>query len=309
MTAIHKECDLRHRFLTDHSRNEKNTRLVLLLTVITMLAEIIAGYVYGSMALLADGWHMGTHAAAFMITLYAYRYARKYGHSPDYSFGTGKVGTLGGFASAVALAVVALLMLVESIMRLFNPQPVQFDSALCVAVIGLFVNLICAFLLGHDHHVHSHDDHHPEGHHDHNLSAAYMHVLADALTSLLAIVALGIGKFLNWSMLDTLMGFVGGFIIFRWALQLIRQTSPVLLDASIDGDYRAQIRRALEVDVSDTIVDMHIWKVSEHHFAAVVSMETDSHDKSPSHYKALLKDFLLLEHVTIEVNQRKPSHG
>ncbi|MFA0408215.1 CDF family Co(II)/Ni(II) efflux transporter DmeF, partial [Vibrio splendidus] len=217
-----------HNFSSHNSQGEKRTFYVLLLTIITMVVEIVAGTIYGSMALLADGWHMGTHAAAFGITLFAYRYAKKHAESERFSFGTGKVSVLGGYTSAIALGIVALLMLVESVHRLFNPQAIQFNEAIIVACIGLTVNVVSMFLLGdhhhdhghehgHDHsknhghshgHSHSHDhdsDHghkhveHHGHHHDHNLRAAYMHVLADTLTSLLAIVALLFGKFYGWN--------------------------------------------------------------------------------------------------------------
>jgi cation diffusion facilitator family transporter len=199
-----------------------------------MVAEIIAGSVFGSMALLADGWHMGTHVAAFLITIYAYRYARIHARDPSYTFGTGKVGVLGGFASAVALAVVALVMLVESLHRIIEPQSIQFNAAMGVAAIGLFINIMSAFLLKEDHTHHHRHDHH----HDHNLKAAYLHVLADALTSLLAIVALLAGKYFGWNWLDPIMGIVGAIIITRWSYELLKKTSPVLLDGSIDEKYQ-----------------------------------------------------------------------
>ena len=229
-----------HNFTSHNSQGEKRTFYVLLLTVTTMFIEIIAGTLYGSMALLADGWHMGTHAAAFGITLFAYRYARKHADSARFSFGTGKVSVLGGYTSAIALGIVALLMLVESVHRLFNPQVIQFNEAIIVACIGLTVNVVSMFLLGdrhhdHDHgHSHSHEDthhhSHTEHHHDHNLRAAYMHVLADTLTSLLAIVALLFGKFYGWNWLDAVMGMVGALVIAKWTMNLMKQTSPILLE-------------------------------------------------------------------------------
>ena len=284
-----------HNFSIKNSRGERRTQYVLLLTVITMVVEIIAGSAYGSMALLADGWHMGTHVAAFMIALFAYRYARKYTDNPLYSFGTGKVNVLGGFASAVALAVVALVMLIESVQRIFSPHDIHFNEAIIVATIGLLINIVCAFLLKDDHnHSHDHD-------HDHNLKAAYLHVIADAMTSLLAIAALISGKYLGWSWIDPVMGVVGAIIITRWSYGLIKQTSPVLLDASIEEDYQTAIIETIEGDADNRISDIHIWSVGANHYAAIIALVTD-HPKSVEHYKGLLEHFHKLSHLTIEVN-------
>jgi cation diffusion facilitator family transporter len=285
-----------HDFSVKNEKGEKRTLYVLILTAITMLVEIIAGSVYGSMALLADGWHMGTHVAAFMITLFAYRYARKHADNPAFSFGTGKVNVLGGFASAIALAVVALVMLVESLQRIVDPHLIQFNEAIFVASLGLFINVISAFMLKDDHN-HSHGTHH----HDHNLKAAYLHVIADALTSLLAIVALVTGKFLGWNWLDPIMGIVGAIIITRWSYGLLKQTSPILLDASIEEHYQRRITDVIEKDADNTISDIHIWKVSSNHYAAIISLVT--HNPQPTnYYKKLLIDFKKLSHITIEIN-------
>jgi len=297
-----------HDFAVKNAQGEQRTQYVLILTAITMAVEIIAGSIYGSMALLADGWHMGTHVAAFMITIFAYRFARKHAHDPAYAFGTGKVNVLGGFASAVALAVVALLMLAESLHRIIDPQMIRFNEAIAVAVLGLVINLISAFLLKdhHDHHHghdHTHDhEHHHHHDHDHNLQAAYLHVLADAMTSVLAIVALVAGKFLGWSWLDPIMGLVGAVIITRWSIGLIKQTSPILLDASIEEEYLEGIREAIEQDADNRIADLHIWKIGANHYAAIVSLVTHT-PKSTEHYRGLLEQFTKLAHVTIEVNQ------
>jgi len=308
-----------HHFSGSNPDGERNTFYVL--TAVTMVAEIIAGAWYGSMALLADGWHMGTHVAAFLITLFAYRYARRHADNPAYSFGTGKVNVLGGFASAVALAVVALVMLVESVVRVFEPHAIQFDQAILVALLGLAVNLVSALLLkdhhhhhGHDHH-HSHDHHHhnhnhdhdhqdaqPDGSHDHNLRAAYLHVLADAMTSVLAIAALLGGKYLGLNWLDPLMGIVGAVIISRWAIGLVKQSAPVLLDASISDDQRSAIRQTIEQDGDNQVADIHIWKVSGNDYAAIISLVTHQ-PRHTDHYKALLSDFHQLVHITIEVNE------
>lgn len=292
-----------HDFAVIHEKGERRTFQVLALTAVTMLIEIGAGMAFGSMALLADGWHMGTHAAAFLITIFAYRYARRHASSPEFAFGTGKVSVLGGFASAVALAVVALVMLAESVRRFWNPEIISFNEAIAVAVLGLAVNLVSALLLQ-DHHGHGHDHHHDHDHdhHDHNLKAAYFHVLADALTSLLAIAALIAGKFLGWGWMDPLMGVVGAVVITRWSYSLIRETGPILLDGSISGPYREAIRTTLEEDRDNRVSDIHIWKVGPADYAAIISIVTH-YPKNPGHYKKLLAGFDKITHLTLEINR------
>ncbi len=272
---------------------------MVLLTAFMMVIEIAAGYHYGSMALLADGWHMGTHVAALSISLFAYSYARRHAKNPSFSFGTGKVGSLGGFASAIALAVVALLMGLESTERLLFPQSIRFNEAIVVAVVGLIVNLVSAWMLQDGHsHAHGHDHDH---HHDHNLRAAYLHVIADALTSVLAIVALLCGKVFGWAWMDALMGMVGAIIISKWSLGLIRGTSGVLLDATPDNELSDEIRQAIESDSDNRISDLHLWCVGPNQFAAIISLVT--HDpREPEYYKGLLADLDGLSHTTIEVN-------
>jgi len=289
-----------HEFSVKNDKGERRTHYVLILTAIVMFIEIVAGSIYGSMALLADGWHMGTHVAAFMITIFAYRYARQHADNPAYAFGTGKVSVLGGFASAIALAVVALVMLIESMQRIIDPQTIYFNEAIAVACLGLLVNIISAFLLKDDHHHHHHEGEHHHHHHDHNLKAAYMHVLADALTSLLAIIALVLGKYFGWNWLDPIMGIVGAIIITRWAYGLLKQTSPILLDGSIDADYLSGIKETIEKDSDNLISDIHIWKVGANHYAAIISIVTH-YPKPTQYYKDLLKDFHKLSHTTIEV--------
>ncbi|MFM2614848.1 CDF family Co(II)/Ni(II) efflux transporter DmeF [Vibrio campbellii] len=291
-----------HDFVSHNQKGEKRTLYVLILTVTTMVVEIAAGTMFGSMALLADGWHMGTHAAAFCITLFAYRYAKQNAHNDRFSFGTGKVSVLGGFTSAIALGIVALMMMVESIHRLFNPESIQFNEAIMVAVIGLVVNLASMLLLqDHHHHGHDHHDHHGhdhEHHHDHNLTAAYFHVLADTLTSLLAIVALIVGKFYGWVWLDAMMGIVGAVVIGKWTLGLMKQTAPVLLDESINKSYRDEITETLTPYAE--IVDLHIWKVSGHHYSAAIALKNHS-DKTLDEFKQLLSKFDKIHHLTLEV--------
>ncbi|HHC7307361.1 TPA: CDF family Co(II)/Ni(II) efflux transporter DmeF [Vibrio campbellii] len=291
-----------HDFVSHNQKGEKRTLYVLILTVTTMVVEVAAGTMFGSMALLADGWHMGTHAAAFCITLFAYRYAKQNAHNDRFSFGTGKVSVLGGFTSAIALGIVALMMMVESIHRLFNPESIQFNEAIMVAVIGLVVNLASMLLLqDHHHHGHDHHDHHGhdhEHHHDHNLTAAYFHVLADTLTSLLAIVALIVGKFYGWIWLDAMMGIVGAVVIGKWTLGLMKQTAPVLLDESINKSYRDEITETLAPYAE--IVDLHIWKVSGHHYSAAIAL-TNHSDKTLDEFKQLLSKFDKIHHLTLEV--------
>lgn len=315
-----------HHFVTLNKQGELRTKLVFLLTFFTMVVEIGAGILFGSVALLADGWHMTTHIAAFLITLYAYRYSREHANDNTFAFGAGKVGVLGGFASSVALAVVAVMMLVQSCERLLNPQIIHFDEAIAVACFGLAVNLLCAFLLKDHVHLptHTHHDHDPhdeeatdheldplfdhEAEHDHNLKAAYLHILADALTSVLAITALLLGKYYGWNQVDPIMGIIGALIISHWAYGLIKETSPVLMDESIPLRYKAAIQETIEADSDNRIADLHIWRVSPGHYAVILTVVSHT-PKSPDYYKALLNQFNLhggqnyLAHISVEVHQ------
>jgi cation diffusion facilitator family transporter len=293
--------------------------LVVAITAFMMVAEIAAGLAFGSMALLADGWHMGTHVAALGITLFAYSYARRHATDPRYSFGTGKVGVLGGFASAVVLGVVALLMAVESIDRILNPVAIRFNEAIMVAVLGLVVNLVSAWLLKDDHHHHHHHGHegtdhqehthgnghrHGHAHSDHNLRAAYLHVLADALTSLLAIGALIAGKFFGWIWADAFMGVAGALVITRWAWGLLTDTSRILLDRQPDRHVSERVRQVLESEEDVRVADLHYWPVGANHGAVIVSLVTH-HPRQAAHYKQLLEDKEAIngvDHLTIEVN-------
>ncbi|MBE9204532.1 CDF family Co(II)/Ni(II) efflux transporter DmeF [Synechocystis salina LEGE 06099] len=288
-----------HNFANQHqSHAEKNTKIVIVLTAVTMVAEIVAGTVFGSMALLADGWHMATHVAAFGITLFAYQYARRHASNPQYTYGTGKVSVLGGFASAVALGVVAFMMAFESVGRFFDPHSIQFSEAIAVAILGLLVNLASAWLLqDHHHHVHDHD----HGHQDHNLRAAYFHVLADALTSVLAIIALVAGKFWGWIWLDAAMGLVGAAVIIRWAYGLVNDTSAILLDGSVDKKIQLEILTALETDSDNRITDLHVWYLNENYLAATIALVTHF-PQSPEYYKQQLSHIPSLAHVIVEVN-------
>ena len=292
-----------HDFSVDQKQAERNTQIVMIMTAVTMVAEIIAGTAFGSMALLADGWHMATHVAAFGITVFAYRYARQHATDTQYTFGTGKVSVLGGFASAVALAVIAFVMAFESIERFFQPQGIQFNEAIGVACLGLVVNLVSAWLLQdeHDHGHHHHHGEHDHHHGDQNLRAAYIHVLADALTSVLAIIALFAGKFLGWIWLDAAMGLVGAGVITKWAYGLVRDTSSILLDGSIDKHIKRDIVNALETDADNRVVDLHVWRVSQNHLSATVALVT-LYPQKPDYYKTLLGQIANLSHVVIEVN-------
>jgi cation diffusion facilitator family transporter len=295
-----------HNFGFIHEKGEHRTKQVLAITAVTMVVEIIAGSVYGSMALLADGWHMGTHTAAFAITIFAYHYSRKHAGNRAFTFGTGKVSVLGGFASAIALAVVALYMGFESIHRFFYAPQIQFNQAIFVAVLGLAVNLICAVLLqgrhDHGHHHNKNHTHNHDHHHDLNLRGAYLHVLADALTSVLAIAALTLGKFFGWYWLDPFMGIVGALVITRWSYGLLVETSGILLDKNIDKEVIASIQNRIEVEADNRVADIHVWKLGPKDYAAILSLVTHF-PKDPAHYKKLLDDFDQLAHITVEVNQ------
>ncbi len=294
-----------HEFALHDRSAEKKVLWVVVMTVATMVLEIVTGMLFGSMALLADGWHMGTHAAALGITAVAYYYARTYARDRRFTFGTGKVGVLGGFTSAVVLAVVALLMALESVQRLLAPEPIRFNEALMVAAIGLGINLASALLLqSHHHDGHEEDadnDHgHHRHHHDHNMRSAYLHVLADAVTSLLAIVALTAGKFWNWVWLDAMMGIVGAVIISKWAWGLLQDTAKILLDRDFDSQVVERIHQLIESDADNRIADLHLWKIGAHQLAAIISLVTHF-PNPPEHYKQLLAPIHDLVHITVEV--------
>lgn len=296
-----------HIFLgLNHERNERRTWFVIALTSVMMVVEIAAGTIYGSMALVADGWHMSTHAAAMLIAALAYLYARHNAKNPRFTFGTGKVGDLAAFASAIVLALVALLIGWESVVRLANPVPISFPQAISVAVIGLIVNLVSAWLLREDHghqHGHSHDHGHHHEHHgrDQNLRAAYLHVLADALTSVLAIIALIAGSIYGWIWLDPFMGIVGALVIARWSWGLMRDTGATMLDyRQADDPFEAKIRSVVE-EAGDQITDLHVWKLGPGHRAAIVAVRTESKTQ-PAVYRERLAKAAGLSHITVEVN-------
>ena len=293
-----------HDFGVDSAQNKSKVKIVFWLTTIIMVLEIAAGTWSGSMALLADGWHMGTHSAAFLIAIFAYSYAKKNANNKSFSFGTGKVNYLGGFASAIALTIVALLMILESVQRIIEPNNIHFNEAIIVAVVGLIVNIVSAFILKDDHH--HHDDHHGDSDHhhdhDHNMKAAYLHVLADALTSVLAIVALLTGKYMGIIWIDPVMGIVGAIVILHWSYGLIKESSTVLLDKSVDVSTFEKISQTL--DKRNTIInDIHVWKIASTHQAAILSVSSPS-PLSTEEYKKILSESLpQLSHVSVEVNK------
>lgn len=290
-----------HQFNMENPQGERNTWKVISLTLVMMVIEIIAGLLFGSMALLADGFHMATHTFALGITAIAYYYSRKHAHDRRYSFGTGKIGVLGGYTSAIFLALVSFVMIFESIIRLVTPISIRFNEAIFVAVIGLAVNLVSAYLL-HGHEVgHHHSDHEHNDHQDHNLRAAYLHVIADALTSLLAIIALVTGKYFGWFWMDPIMGIVGAIVILRWAYSLVTQTGKILLDYNLDKDFMTKIKAILESDSDTRLSDIHAWKLGSQKYAAIISIVTH-YPKAPDYYKGLLKSLTDIVHLTIEVH-------
>lgn len=293
-----------HMFLgQNHARNERRTWMVIALTTLMMIAEIAAGTIYGSMALVADGWHMSTHAAAMLIAALAYLYARKQARNPRFTFGTGKFGDLAAFASAVVLALIALLIAWESFVRLANPVPINFPQAISIAAVGLAVNLLSAWLLRDDHSHHGDHDHHHGHAHDNNLRAAYIHVLADALTSVLAIGALVTASLYGWLWLDPAIGIIGALVIANWSVGLIRRAGGVLLDyVPSSEDLPEEIRSVIERD-GDLITDLHVWQLGPGHHGAIVSLVSD-HPKTPSSYRAKLSHIHDLSHVTVEVERK-----
>lgn len=271
MAASHNHDFLGHA----HERNARRTRWVVLLSAVMMVAEIVVGTITGSMALIADGWHMATHTLALGVSALAYWLAKRWSTDPRYSFGTGKVGSLAGFASALALGAVAIGIAVESTRRFFEPHPVDYREAIIVAVIGLLVNLVSAALLHEGPHHHDHDHEHGHGHHhgqDHNLRSAYMHVLADALTSVLAIAALAAGLYADIGWLDSAVGIVGAIVIIRWSLGLLHDTSGVLLDRVPDQAFMDQLQHRVENGGEAKVVDLHVWTVGPGCYAAIVAV-------------------------------------
>lgn len=295
-----------HDYSPDRGTAERNTRRVIVLTAVMMAVEILAGWRFHSMALLADGWHMGTHVAAFLIAAIAYAMARRHKGDRSFSFGTGKIDVLGGYTSAVILGIVALFMAAESLQRLFEPLQIRYNETIGIGLIGLCVNVTSALLLKHGHgHGHSHGhDHHHHGH-DHgetdlNFKAAYVHVIADAVTSILAISALLAGKYLGLAWLDPVMGIVGSAVVAQWSWGLLRDTSAILLDRTPETDLGDEIRKAVEADAGTTVSDLHVWPVGVGQFSAVVSIMAKE-PKTPEYYRKIFGEHEELRHVTIEI--------
>jgi cation diffusion facilitator family transporter len=303
-----------HVFLGErHERHERRTMLVVALSAAMMVVEIAGGTLFGSMALLADGWHMSTHAAALGIAALAYRVARTHAHDPQFAFGTGKLGELAAFSSAIILAVIALFIGHESATRLVTPLTIRFSEALPIACVGLLVNLCSAWLL-HDDHAHAGHHHHEAGHshaddhahHDTNIRAAYIHVMADALTSVLAIIALLAGRFLGMVWLDPVMGLIGAAVILSWSASLVRTSGAVLVDASPDPQLTRTVRRRLEAN-GDRVSDLHLWRLGPGHLGVIASIVSDR-PQAPEFYKDRLSGVSGLAHVTVEVHAC-PNHA
>ena len=295
---------------------ERGTRLVMWITAATMVVEIVAGWWFNSMALLADGWHMSSHAFAIGVSAFAYAAARRHARDPRFAFGTWKIEVLGGFASAIFLLGVAAMMVFGSAERLLAPQTIHYQEAMIVAALGLVVNVVCALILGHAHdhhddHHHGHDDHHHDHHHGHahgddlNLKSAYLHVIADAATSVLAIAALAGGWLYGWSWLDPVMGIVGAVLVAIWAKGLLIETSKVLLDREMDHPLVAEIREVVESGpaAGDTrIADLHVWRVGKGNFACALTVVTHDRQLTPAHVRTQLAEHEEIVHATIEIH-------
>jgi len=294
---------LEHEHHFDQHRpksGEARTRWVVLITAVMMAVEITTGILFGSMALLADGLHMASHTAALGLSVFAYIFVRRRAHDPSFSFGTGKLNSLAGFASAILLALFALLMVVESIDRFFNPVNIAYNEAIVVAVLGLMVNFISVFILRDSH------DHHDVGSshkHDHNLFAAYLHVLADALTSILAIAALLAAKHAGLQWMDPAMGVVGGFLVARWSWGLLRGTGRVLVDSQVPYEVLESVRKAIDGDAV-RITDLHVWEIGPGYRAAILAVET-AHPLTPQEIKERLPEELGIAHATVEIHKRR----
>lgn len=298
----------RHTFGQDLKRpGEGRTVIVIILTCLMMLIEIVTGILFGSMALLADGLHMASHAAALGINAFAYIYARRHANDTRFSFGSGKVNALGGFTGALLLAIFALLMAGESLHRILNPVEIVFNQAILVAVLGLLVNGVSVLILGVKDEHDPHGDHGHAHHHDHNLRSAYLHVLADALTSILAIFALLAAKYFGFIWMDPLMGVVGAILVAHWSFGLLRTTADVLLDRQGPEHVRNIIRDSIEKDGDSKVTDLHFWSIGPNINSGVLTVAAHN-PATPDQYKARIPQGLGLQHITIEIH-RLPSNG
>lgn len=312
-----------HIFSLTEGKAERRTFWVVILTLAMMFIEIIAGWIYHSMALLADGWHMSTHALALTISLLAFIFARRHSTDRSFTFGTWKLEVLGGFTSGIILGFVGLFMGYVSVVRLFQPMDIRYNEAILIAVIGLVVNLLSMLLLNmknenhhHHHHHHDHDHHEHNEHHDHddhdhghhqqhenlNLKAAYIHVLADAMTSVFAIVALLGGKYMGWNWLDPIMGIAGAFLVIRWTYFLLKDTGVILLDKEVGKSVSEKIRKIIESDSDTRISDLHVWKVGMNKYACIVSIVA-SNPHELKHYKDILSAHEEIVHLTVEISK------
>lgn len=306
-----------HIFLgAGHEKNERKTWAVIALCSAMMLIEIVGGSMFGSLALVADGLHMSTHAGAMLIAALAYTYARRHATDPRFVFGTGKLGDLAGFTSAIVLAMIAVLIGYEAVSRFLSPVPIHFGEAIPIAVVGLLVNLASAWLLsggdhghshGHSHdHDHEHDEHaHEDATRDHNIRSAYIHVMADAAVSVLAIIGLLLARAFGWLWMDPLAGVIGALVIANWSYRLMRDTGAILLDINTDRCMTENVRNAIE-ERGDQVVDLHVWRVGPGHMSAVVSVATGEPQHDSRFYHVVLERFQGLSHVTVEV---QPSHA
>ena len=296
-----------HSFGQDKKRSsETRTIIVILITASMMCIEIVAGLAYGSMALLADGLHMASHTAALSISAYAYYFARKRAHDRSFSFGTGKVNSLGGYTGAILLLIFALMMVYESIHRLLKPEDILYNQAILVAVIGLIVNGASMLILGHDEHHHHGHDHHGHDHHghDHNLRAAYLHVLADTLTSFLAIIALLAAKFYAWNWMDPIMGIIGAILITKWSIGLLKQSGNVLLDRQGPDHLVKSVEKVIKsMPSKPEIVDLHIWLIGPNIFSAAITVLANEEKCIGCLIKSEIKNISAIVHTTIEVHQ------
>lgn len=303
-----------HIFNEDNTTAEKGTRAVMWITATMMVVEIFAGWWLNSMALLADGWHMSSHAFAIGLSAFAYAAARRYSKDPRFTFGTWKIEILGGFASAIFLLGVAAMMVLGSVERIFSPQPIHYQEAIVVAIVGLLVNIVCAMILGNAHHGHEHNHHHGHEHnahdrhhhHDLNLKSAYLHVIADAATSVLAILALVGGWLYGWSWLDPVMGIVGAILVAVWAKNLLIETGKVLLDREMDHPIVDEIREVIETkgDPDETrIADLHVWRVGKEAYSCAVSIVTHSETLTPEQVRQRLSIHEEIVHATIEIHR------
>ena len=300
-----------HTFDSNSEVAERSTRLVMWITVVTMFVEILAGWAFNSMSLLADGWHMSSHALAIGLSAMAYAAARTYANDPRFAFGTWKIEILAGFASALFLLGVALTMVIGSLERLISPQAIQFEEAIIVGVLGLAVNLVCAYILGQAHHQHDHahdhshpaHEHHPH-HHDLNLKSAYFHVVADAFTSVLAIVALVGGWLYGWAWLDPVMGIVGAVLVALWAKSLILETAKVLLDREMDHPVVQEIKDAVQADGQTRVTNLHVWRVGKKVYSCALTAVTQDAQLTPKTLRERLAVHEEIIHSTIELHQR-----